>query len=101
MKRISIIGLVVLWAGMLLAQKPLLNYPLDTIDGEIFYKYPVERSIGLYRVGIKFGVSQDEILKYNPAITKTGLRYGETVLTIPTGMKADVRCTRDGRRTEG
>ena len=32
----------------------LLNYPLDTVNGEEVYKYEVERSIGLYRVGINF-----------------------------------------------
>ena len=110
MNRWIIIVFGVLWAGMLSAQNPLLNYPLDTIDGEIFYKYAVERSIGLYRVSIKFGVSQDEILKYNPDITKTGLRYGETVLTIPSGVKAevkeegpmyDVRGMEEGQKDEG
>ena len=66
----------------------LLNYPLDTLNGKIFYRYPVEKSIGLYRISVNFGVSQDEILKYNPEAAKTGLRYGETVLLIP--VKEDV-----------
>ena len=68
----------------------MATYQLDTIDGKIFYRYPVEKSIGLYRVSKNFGVSQDEIMKYNPSVARTGLRYGETVLLIPTGMTAKV-----------
>ena len=64
----------------------MATYPLDTIDGKIFYRYPVEKSIGLYRVSKNFGVSQDEIMKYNPSVAQTGLRYGETVLLIPAGV---------------
>lgn len=61
----------------------LLNYPLDTIDGEEVYRYEVERSIGLYRIGINFGVSQSEIIRLNPQLRERGLHYGETLL-IPT-----------------
>ena len=32
----------------------LLNYPLDTVNGEEVYRYRVERSIGLYRIGVNF-----------------------------------------------
>ena len=61
----------------------LLNYPLDTIDGEEVYRYEVERSIGLYRIGVNFGVSQGEIIRLNPQLRERGLHYGETLL-IPT-----------------
>lgn len=61
----------------------LLNYPLDTIDGEEVYRYEVERSIGLYRIGVNFGVSQSEIIRLNPQLRERGLHYGETLL-IPT-----------------
>ena len=61
----------------------LLNYPLDTIDGEEVYRYEVERSIGLYRIGVNFGVSQSEIIRLNPQLRERGLHYGETLL-VPT-----------------
>ena len=64
----------------------LLDYPLDTINGEIVYRYEVEKSIGLYRVGRNFDVSQSEIVRMNPQLKERGLHYGET-LFIPTGYK--------------
>ena len=61
----------------------LLNYPLDTSDGEEVYRYEVERSIGLYRIGVNFGVQQNDIIRLNPQLRERGLHYGETLL-IPT-----------------
>ncbi len=68
------------------AAEELLNYPLDTVNGEEVYRYQVEKSIGLYRVGINFNVSQSEIIRLNPQLRERGLHYGETLL-IPTGRK--------------
>ena len=62
----------------------LLDYPLDTINGEEVYKYPVEKSIGLYRIGVNFNVPQSEIVRLNPQLRERGLHYGETLL-LPTG----------------
>ena len=62
----------------------LLNYPLDTINGEEVYIYPVEKSIGLYRIGVNFNVPQSEIVRFNPQLRERGLHYGEK-LFIPTG----------------
>lgn len=64
----------------------LLNYPLDTINGEEVYKYQVEKSIGLYRIGVNFNVSQSEIIRLNPQLRERGLHFAETLL-IPTGRK--------------
>ena len=61
----------------------LLNYPLDTVNGEEVYRYQVEKSIGLYRVGVNFNVSQSEIVRLNPQLRERGLHFGETLL-IPT-----------------
>ena len=61
----------------------LLNYPLDTINGEEVYRYQVEKSIGLYRVGVNFNVPQSEIIRLNPQLRERGLHYGE-ILLIPT-----------------
>ena len=66
----------------------LLNYPLDTVNGEEVYKYEVERSIGLYRIGVNFNVAQNEIVRLNPQLRERGLHYGETLL-IPTGRKVE------------
>lgn len=59
-----------------------MPYPVDTIDGQAVYRYTVEKSIGLYRIGINFNVSQDEIIQMNPELKERGLRYGE-VIYIP------------------
>ena len=66
----------------------LLNYPLDTVNGEEVYRYDVEKSIGLYRIGVNFHVSQSEIVRLNPQIDEHGVRYGDTLL-IPTGRKVE------------
>jgi hypothetical protein len=64
----------------------LLNYPLDTINGEEVYKYEVERSVGLYRIGVNFNVAQSDIVRLNPQLRERGLHYGE-ILYLPTGRK--------------
>ena len=64
----------------------LLNYPLDTVNGEEVYRYDVEKSIGLYRIGVNFHVSQSDIVRLNPQVDEHGVRYGDTLL-IPTGRK--------------
>ena len=68
----------------------LLNYPLDTVNGEEVYKYDVEKSIGLYRIGVNFNVSQSEIIRLNPQLNEHGVRYGDTLL-IPTGRKVETK----------
>ena len=68
----------------------LLDYPLDTINGEEVYRYEVERSIGLYRVGMKFNVAQAELVRMNPQLRERGLHYGE-ILLIPTGRNVEKR----------
>ena len=71
-----------LFIGQAKAQE-LLNYPLDTVNGEEVYRYEVERSVGLWRIGKNFGVTQNEIIRLNPELESRGLHYGETLL-IPT-----------------
>ncbi|MBO4454199.1 MAG: hypothetical protein J5761_04000 [Paludibacteraceae bacterium] len=78
-----------LMALPLSAQTDSINYPLDTTEnGEVVYKYQVEKSIGLYRIGVNFGVPQSEIVRMNPQLQERGLRFGETLL-IPTGRKVE------------
>lgn len=62
------------------AQAQLLPYPIDTINGTAVYRYPVEKSIGLYRISVNFGVSQEEIIRWNPQLSSRGLRFDETIL---------------------
>lgn len=79
--------IVIVLCSLLFVQakaQELLNYPLDTVNGEEVYKYEVERSIGLYRIGINFSVSQADIIRLNPQLRDRGLHYGETLL-LPTG----------------
>ena len=79
MRRLLFIILVCLcWSGV--AHAELLPYPTDTINGQVFYRYRVPRSIGLYRVSVTFGVSQEEIIKWNPQLRERGLHYDETIL---------------------
>ena len=83
MKRYMYIAALLLAALGMQAQE-LLNYPLDTVNGEEMYRYQVEKSIGLYRVGVNFNVPQAEIIRCNPQLRERGLHYGE-ILLIPTG----------------
>ena len=63
-----------------LVRAELLPYPTDTINGQIVYRYRVPKSIGLYRVSVNFGVTQDEIIKWNPQLRERGLHYDEIIL---------------------
>ena len=62
----------------------LKPYPLDTINGEEVYRYRVERSIGLYRIGVNFDVKQNDIIRLNPQLRERGVHFDEELL-IPTG----------------
>ena len=75
-----IIALLTLVVWAIPARGQQLDYPLDTIDGQIYYRYTVERSIGLYRISLNFGVTQEEILKANPHLQTQGLRFEEVIL---------------------
>ena len=84
MKRYIYIAALLLTSLSLHAQE-LLNYPLDTINNEVVYRYQVEKSVGLYRIGLNFNVTQSEIVRLNPQLRERGLHFGETLL-IPTGI---------------
>jgi hypothetical protein len=40
----------------------------------------VQKSEGLYRISVNFGVTQEELIKLNPELKTTGLKYGQTIL---------------------
>jgi LysM repeat protein len=87
-RSLIVIALCFLFLAPVGAQE-LLNYPLDTINGEEVYRYQVERGIGLYRIGVNFNVAQSEIIRLNPQLRDRGLHYAE-VLLIPTGRNVQV-----------
>ena len=72
------------------AQDSIKPYPLDTINGEEVYRYNVEKSIGLYRIGVNFNVTQNDIVRFNPQLRERGVHYDE-VLLIPTGRPVVMR----------
>ena len=57
------------------------NYKKTTIAGKEFYQYQVEKSEGFYSITRKFGVTQDELIKYNPEL-KDGLKVDQ-IIFIP------------------
>ena len=81
-----IVSLLCVICSLTAQAQELLNYPLDTINGEEVYRYQVERGIGLYRVGVNFNVAQSEIVRLNPQLRDRGLHYAE-IIFIPTGRK--------------
>lgn len=89
-RRILLTIFATLWASIGLLRADLLPYPIDTINEQRLYRYEVERSIGLWRISVNFGVSQEEILRWNPALQERGLHYGETLL-IPVVERADIK----------
>jgi len=85
MKRILLYGLLL--AAIAVQAQEILPYPTDTIDGKVYYRYTVEKSIGLYRISKNFGVTQESILEANPELRSRGLHYDEVIL-IPTNFPA-------------
>ena len=69
------------------ANAELLPYPIDTVNGQAVYKYRVPHSIGIYRISVNFGVTQEDIIKWNPQLKERGLHYDELIL-IPVMQKA-------------
>lgn len=82
---------LIAWTMPAKAEK--LDYPLDTINGQVYYRYTVERSVGLYRISVNFGVTQEEILKANPHLQHQGLRYEEVILIPAKGLSVDTAAT--------
>ena len=91
-ERLKVKGLILLalMSIQISSAQELLNYPLDTVNGEEVYRYQVEKSIGLYRVGVNFNVPQSEIIRLNPQLRERGLHY-EEILLLPTGRKVEAK----------
>lgn len=56
------------------------DYPIRIVNGQEVYEYPVQKSEGLYRISVNFGVTQEELIKLNPELKTSGLKYGQTIL---------------------
>lgn len=104
MKKVLLYGL--LFAALSVHAQELLPYPTDTVDGKVYYRYTVEKSIGLYRISKNFGVSQEAILQANPELKERGLKFEEVILipanlpAVQEQMEAEVRTKPLTRREE-
>lgn len=78
MKRILFV--IVILASVVLSQAQTFDYPIRVVNGQEVYEYPVQKSEGLYRISVNFGVTQEELIKLNPELKTTGLKYGQTIL---------------------
>ena len=86
MKKTLFTIISLLCAMFLTAQE--LPYPTDTIKGKIYYRYPVQKGEGLYRISKNFNVSQEDIVRLNPELQKSGLKLGQVIL-IPAVLPTD------------
>lgn len=85
--RLSLLTIILLACTCVMAQQTGISttaehivWPIDTVNGKAVYKYTVEKSIGLYRVSKNFGVTQEEILTWNPQLRERGLHVDEVIL---------------------
>ena len=67
-------------ASVVLGQAQTFDYPIRVVNGQEVYEYPVQKSEGLYRISVNFGVTQEELIKLNPELKTSGLKYGQTIL---------------------
>ncbi len=72
-----------------MAQVNFSALPIDTVNGKVVYRYTVKKSEGLYRISKNFGVSQEEIVNYNPILQTRGLREKQ-VINIPVVQRMDM-----------
>lgn len=86
--------ILVLCTSVMAMNAQSLSFPVETINGKPYYRYVVEKGIGLYRLSLNFNVSQEQILEANPKLRKTGLQYGATIL-IPVAQTEMEKVTAD------
>ncbi|MGN0214837.1 MAG: LysM peptidoglycan-binding domain-containing protein [Muribaculaceae bacterium] len=73
-----------LLAGASLSLQAQLALPVKTIDNVDYYCYKVKKKETLYGISTKLGISQDNILKYNPD-AKQGLKEKQ-ILFLPVAV---------------
>lgn len=69
---------------VLMAVAQHTDLPRKTMNGKEYYVYKVSKGEGFYSVAKKFDISEEDIIKYNPA-AKNGLKRNQ-VLFIPVSM---------------
>ncbi|MCQ2345689.1 MAG: LysM peptidoglycan-binding domain-containing protein [Paludibacteraceae bacterium] len=79
-KTILFIALLTVAYSVFAQTDSLMPYPIDTVKHTAVYRYQVEKSIGLYRISKNFGVTQEEIIKWNPQLNERGLHVDEIIL---------------------
>lgn len=81
MKRLTLMILLMTAAEMVFAQQDSIpTWPIDTVNGTAVWRYRVEKSIGLYRISKNFGVTQEDIIRWNPQLKDRGLHFEEELL---------------------
>lgn len=81
MKRLTLMILLMIAAEMVFAQQDSIpTWPIDTVNGTAVWRYRVEKSIGLYRISKNFGVTQEDIIRWNPQLKDRGLHFEEELL---------------------
>ncbi len=66
---------------VLMAAAQVSDLPRKTMNGKEYYVYKVSKGEGFYSISKKFDISEEDIIKYNPA-AKNGLKRDQ-VLFIP------------------
>jgi len=69
-----ILFVIVILASVVMSQAQTFDYPIRVVNGQEVYEYPVQKSEGLYRISVNFGVTQEELIKFNPELKTTGLK---------------------------
>lgn len=54
------------------------DLPRKELNGKEYYVYKVEKGEGLYSISKKFGITEEEIIKYNPAV-KRGVKRNQLI----------------------
>lgn len=67
-----------LLAGASFTLQAQLNLPITKIDNVSYYCYKVKKKETLYGISTKLGISQADIVKYNPS-AKQGLKDKQTL----------------------
>lgn len=70
------------------ASAQLSQLPVKTVGGKQYYYYQVKPQETVYSLCRRFGVSQDEMLRYNPSVAD-GLKADQELM-FPVGKEADV-----------
>ena len=78
----KILTIVIFTLSLVFNTEATEGYKKTTINGTECYIYYVQPGEGFYSIGRKFGVTRDEVVKFNPT-TKNGLNKGAK-LYIPT-----------------